>query len=82
MCAPVSITEGNETKLSRRVDDEVLCHPADVRHSQARPHHELDNEVTVAHPIHAVLRNGVEPKLLGEELSVHRKRVARKRARA
>ena len=81
MCAPVSITEGDETKLSRRVDDEVLRHPADMRHSQTRPHHELNNEVTIAHAIHAVLRDGVEPKLLREKLAVHCERVASKRAR-
>ena len=78
---PIRVAERDEPELRGGKYDQILRHAADVRHREARPHHELNNEVTVAHAIHAVLRDGVEPKLLREKLAVHRKRVARKRAR-
>ena len=80
--APVRVAQRDETKLRGRVDDEVLRHSADVRHREARPHHELDDEVAVAHAVHAVLRHGREAELAREELAVDRERVPRERARA
>lgn len=49
MYAPVCIAERHEPKLRSRVHDQVLRHPADMRHRQTRPHHELNDEITVAH---------------------------------
>ena len=51
-------------------------------HRQARPHHELNDEVAVADAIHAVLRDGLEAKLAREELAVHREGVPCERAGA
>lgn len=79
---PVRIAEGNEPKLRGRVNDEVLGHSANMRHSQTRPHHELNDEVTVTHTIHAVLGDGVETELLGEEIAINREGVARQGTRA
>ena len=45
---PVSIAQSNEPKLGSRIDDQVFRHPADVGHSQACPHHELDDEVAIS----------------------------------
>jgi hypothetical protein len=49
-------------------------------HRQARPHHELDNEIAVADAVHAVLSHGVKPELLTEEFTIDRKRIASKGA--
>ena len=80
--APVSIAQRNEPKLSCRVYDEVLGHPAEMRHSQACPHHELRDEVAVTDAVHAILRDGFEAELPREELAIDFERVPRKRARA
>ena len=82
VCPPVSIAQRNKPELSSRVDDQVLSHPADVCHGQARPHHELDDEVAVTDAVHAILRDGFEAELPREELAIDFERVPRKRARA
>lgn len=73
---PVRVAEGDKPKLGGRVDDEVLRHSADVGHSQAGPHQELDDEVTVTNAPKTVLRDGVEAQLLREELAVDAEGVA------
>ena len=79
---PVSITECDEPKLSRRIDDQVFRHPRQVRHREACPHHELRDEVAVTDAVHAILRDGFEAELPREELAIDFERVPRKRARA
>lgn len=46
-----------------------------MRHGQARPHHELHDEVAIADSIHAVLRDGLEAEILREEVTVQREAV-------
>ena len=58
--SPVSIAERHKSKLCRRVHDQILRHSADVRHSQAGPHHELYDEITIPDTPQAVLRDRLE----------------------
>lgn len=51
-------------------------------HRQTRPHHELRNEIAVAHAPHAVLRDGLEAELAREERAVDDERVSGQRAGA
>lgn len=46
-----------------------------MRHSQTRPHHELDNEVAIADAPQAVLSNGRESQLFSQELPIYDERV-------
>lgn len=52
-----------------------------MRRRQACPHHELDDEVAVAHTIQRILRDRREAEILPKELAIDNERVARKRTR-
>ena len=79
---PVCIAEGNEAELSGRIDDQVLGHSTEMGHGQASPHHELNDEVSVAHAVQAVFCDRLEAQLLCQELTVHSERIARERSGA
>lgn len=66
---PISITQSNEPELSGRINDQIFCHPADMRHSETGPHHRLNDEITVAHAPQTVLSNGLKSKFIGEEIT-------------
>lgn len=53
-----------------------------MSHGQARPHHEFNDKVTVAHAVHTVLGDRVEPKLSSEIRTIDPKGVTCKRTRA
>ena len=80
--SPVSIAQGDEAEFRSRVDNKVLCETAHVRHGQARPHQELDDEVAVPDAPHAVLRHGLEAELLCEEIAIDAEGVPAERATA
>ena len=79
---PIRIAERYEAELCCRVHNEVFRHSAEVGHREARPHHELRDEVAVTDAVHAILRDGFEAELPREELAIDFERVPRKRARA
>lgn len=74
--APVRIAERHKPKLRCRIHNQVLRHPADMSHRQTGPHHELDDEITVAHSPQTVLGDGLEVELLTKELAVDNEWVA------
>ena len=80
--SPVRIAQGDEAEFRSRVDNKVLCETAHVRHGQARPHQELDDEVAVPDAPHAVLRHGLEAELLCEEIAIDAEGVPAERATA
>lgn len=74
--APVRIAERDESKLSRRVHNQILGYSTQVRHRQTGPHHELGHKVPIPHSIEAVLGNRIEPKLFRQKLPINNERVS------
>lgn len=77
--SPIRIAQGNESKFSRRIDDQVLSHAGDMGHCQGGPHQEFYNEVTISNSIQAVFCNRLEAKFFGKEFTVYDKGVSCKR---
>ena len=75
---PIGITECDKAKLGCRVDDEILRHTTHMYHTQTRPLHPLDNEISISNGMHRVLADGHETQLGPQELSVEGIRVAGK----
>lgn len=73
---PVGIAEGNETEFSRRIDNQVLCHSADMSHRQTGPLQKLDDEVTVPDAPKTVFCDVLEPELFSKELAIDPEGVA------
>ena len=76
----VGVREGDEAKLGRRVDDEVLGNAAEVAHGQGGPEEELGDEVPVRDPNQGVGNHPRKPELVRQEITVNSKGVSREGA--
>jgi hypothetical protein len=68
--SPVSVRQGDETKLGGRVDDHILRESTHVNLSQTSPLKPFNNEITIRNGVHRVLSNRHEIKFLPQQLSV------------
>jgi hypothetical protein len=73
---PVSIAELDETKLCRRVGDQILRHPTHMQSQKTAPLQKLEDKVPISDHVHAVLSDRKEAQLVGQELSVQAVRVS------
>jgi hypothetical protein len=73
---PVSITQLDKAKLSRRVGDQVFGHPTRMQSQKTAPLQKLEDKVPISDHVHAVLSDRKEAQLVGQELSVQAVRIS------
>jgi hypothetical protein len=72
---PICIAEGDEPKLCRGIQDQILCDSTHVGHGETGPHHELNDKVAIADPVQTVPSQRLETELFSQEFPIDYERI-------